>query len=105
MRIAPTNVQLIGAELAVQWNDGAESFFPLEYLRRACPCAGCGGEPDVLGHIVRPHVSYTSESFVLTGFQTIGGYALQPQWGDGHNTGLYAYQYLRRLDPAKVQES
>lgn len=105
MRIEPANVQLIGNDLAVQWNDGAESFFPLEYLRRACPCAACGGEPDVLGHIVRPEVTYTAESFVLNGFHLIGGYALQPQWADGHNTGLYAYQYLRRIDPGRVTES
>jgi DUF971 family protein len=97
MRIDPTNVQLIGNELAISWNDGAESFLQLEFLRRACPCAGCGGEPDVLGHVERPHVTYTPASFELRGWQNVGGYALQPQWGDGHNTGLYSYTYLRRL--------
>ena len=49
MRLEPTNIQQIGDELAISWNDGTESFFKLEMLRRACPCAGCGGEPDVLG--------------------------------------------------------
>ena len=37
MRLEPKNIQLIGNELAVQWNDGGESYFPLERLRRACP--------------------------------------------------------------------
>jgi DUF971 family protein len=94
------NVQLIGHELAVQWNDGAESYFALERLRRACPCATCGGEPDVLGNISRPEVSYTPSSFELTGWQLIGGYALQPRWADGHSTGLYSFAYLRRLSAA-----
>jgi DUF971 family protein len=30
----------------------------------------------------------------------IGGYALQPRWRDGHSSGLYTFQYLRRIDPA-----
>jgi DUF971 family protein len=97
MRLEPKNVQLIGEELAIQWNDGTESFFALELLRRACPCAACGGEPDVLGNVARPDVSYNEKSFVLAGFVIVGGYALQPRWGDGHNTGLYSFIYLRRL--------
>src|SRR6266487_2899146 len=63
MRLEPTNVQQIGDELAIVWNDGTESYFKLETLRRACPCAACGGEPDVLGNISRPHVTYTEKSF------------------------------------------
>jgi DUF971 family protein len=90
-------VQLIGDELAIAWSDGAESYLPLERFRRACPCAMCGGEPDVLGNIVRPDVSYTPSSFELVGWQLVGGYALQPRWADGHSTGLYSFQYLRRL--------
>lgn len=95
--LAPTTVQLIGNELAIAWNDGGESYLPVELLRRACPCASCGGEPDVLGRLVRPHVTYTPESFRLDSWTIVGGYAVQPRWGDGHNTGIYAYQYLRRL--------
>ena len=91
------NVQLIGNEIAIAWSDGMESYLPLERFRRACPCAMCGGEPDVLGNLVRPEVSYTSSSFELAGWQVVGGYALQPRWADGHNTGLYSFQYLRRL--------
>jgi DUF971 family protein len=96
-RIIPTNIQQIGGELAIVWNDGAESYVTLEALRRACPCAACGGEPDVLGHVVRPDVTYTPESFVLQSCQVVGGYALQPAWADGHGSGLYSFPYLRRL--------
>ena len=97
MRLLPTHIQQIGDELAIAWNDGSESFLRLEVLRRGCPCAVCGGEPDVLGNIDRPEVRYGAESFVLRGFQLIGGYALQPTWGDGHGTGLYTFPYLKRL--------
>ena len=97
MRLEPSNIQQIGNELAIQWNDGAESFLDLQFLRRACPCAACGGEPDVLGNILRPNVSYSDNSFELAGFEIVGGYALQPLWRDGHSTGIYSFQYLRRI--------
>jgi DUF971 family protein len=97
MPLQPANVQQIGNELAIQWNDGTESYLNLELLRRACPCAACGGEPDVLGNVLRPEVSYTDASFQLDSFVVVGGYALQPRWRDRHNTGIYSFQYLRRL--------
>src|SRR6266446_9439593 len=103
MRLEPTNIQQIGNELAIQWNDGTESYLDLQFLRRACPCAACGGEPDVLGNIMRPNVSYSENSFELAGFDLVGGYALQPRWRDGHGTGIYSFQYLRRLAaPVKI---
>jgi DUF971 family protein len=97
MALAPTNTQQIGNELAIQWNDNAESYLNLEVLRRACPCAACGGESDVLGNIVRPNVTYTAESFQLDRFHLVGGYALQFRWADGHSTGIYSFDYLRKL--------
>lgn len=97
MSLQPTNIQQIGNELAIRWDDGAESYLDLQFLRRACPCAACGGEPDVLGKVLRPRVSYSENSFELSRFQIVGGYAIQPTWADGHNTGIYSFQYLRRL--------
>ena len=100
MRLELRNAQVIGNELALAWNDETESYFPLEFLRRACPCAACGGEPDVLGYVSRPHVTYTDKSFQLVGFDLVGGYALQPRWADGHSSGIYSFTYLRRLGEA-----
>jgi DUF971 family protein len=100
MRLELTNIQQVGDELAIAWSDDTESFLQLELLRRACPCAACGGEPDVLGNILRPHVTYADKSFQLIGFDLVGGYALQPRWADGHSTGIYSFTYLRRLGQA-----
>ena len=95
--LQPSTIQKIGPELAIAWNDGIETYLPLEFLRRHCPCAACGGEPDVMGHVVRPPVSYNEKSFDLAGWQAVGGYAIQPKWGDGHSSGIFSYKYLRRL--------
>jgi DUF971 family protein len=98
MNLQPQRVEVIGHELALVWSDGMESYIDLEKLRRACPCAACGGEPDVMGEIQRPRVSYGSHSFELRGFRLVGGYALQPTWNDGHDTGLYTFRQLRALN-------
>jgi DUF971 family protein len=74
--------------------------FNLQFLRRACPCAACGGEPDV----PREHRATERNVFVgkfsAHGFDIVGGYALQPRWADGHSTGIYSFTYLRRFGQA-----
>ena len=101
MQILPQDIQLAGDELAVLWNDGEETYIGLERLRRACPCAGCCGEPDALGHVDKPHVSYDpARSFRLQSYGIVGGYAFQLTWGDGHSTGLYSFALLRQLGQA-----
>ena len=100
MQLVPENIQLAGQDLAIKWNDSRESYLALEALRRACPCAGCQGEPDIDGHVDKPHVSYDpSRSFRLKAYSIVGGYAFQPTWEDGHSTGLYTFDLLRRLGP------
>ena len=99
----PTDIQIIGAELAVKWDDQSESFIPLEKLRRACPCAGCQGERDVMGNLYKnPPQPFTSRSFELLRIANVGGYAIQPVWADGHATGLFSFDYLRRVADAPV---
>ena len=102
MQLVPVDIQLAGDDLAVLWSDGEETYLNLEALRRACPCAGCCGEPDITGEIDKPRVSYDpARSFRLQSYGIVGGYAFQPVWGDGHATGLYSFDLLRRLDPAR----
>ena len=100
----PTDIQTIGEELAIKWDDGSESFLRLETLRRACPCAGCKGEVDVRGHLHKnPDVALSPAAFQLERIVSVGGYALQPVWTDGHNTGLYSFDYLKRVAGAPGQ--
>jgi DUF971 family protein len=94
----PTDVQLIGSELAIKWDDGGESFIPLERLRRCCPCAGCKGETDILGKVYKnPEKKLSPAAFQLNKIVPVGGYALQPVWADGHATGIFSFDYLKRL--------
>lgn len=95
---APKSIQQIGGELAVAWADGREDYFPLESLRRQCPCALCKGEQDLLGNVHRgPSRPYGLGAFLMHGWQKVGGYAIQIFWQDGHNDGIYSFEYLRKL--------
>ena len=98
----PLDIQHIGNELAVKWDDGSETFISLEQLRRHCPCAGCKGETDIMGNVYKnPEKPLTAGAFDLTRLTTVGGYAIQPTWADGHNTGIYSFEYLKRVASLK----
>lgn len=94
----PIDIQQIGQEVAIKWDDGSESFLTLEKLRRACPCAGCRGEVDIMGQLHKgPEQTLSPAAFQLRALNRIGTYAVQPVWADGHATGLYSFDYLRGL--------
>jgi len=103
VRMRPKDIQPIGNELAIRWEDGSETFIPLEQLRRACPCASCQGEVDVLGHLHKgPDRVLSPDAFELVQITPVGGYAIQPTWADGHTSGLFSFDYLRKIaDQAK----
>lgn len=88
---------LIGNEFALSFADGFEAYLPLPLLRRSCPCAGCQGEPDALGRVLRPKMDYGQHAFELNRFEGVGGYAIQLFWADGHSSGIYSYLYLKKL--------
>jgi len=97
--LRPERFEVVGAFLAIRWNDGEESILSLEELRRACPCARCAGEPDITGrvHTLGPPPTYTEASFRVEDWEPVGSYAVSLRWGDGHDTGLYGFEMLRRL--------
>jgi DUF971 family protein len=78
--------------VVVQWDDGHESAYPIDYLRSWCPCAGCQGHAaetrylDLAGQELR-HL------------EGVGNYALNLVWADGHSTGIYSFRLLRGLCP------
>ncbi|MCA9972962.1 MAG: DUF971 domain-containing protein [Anaerolineales bacterium] len=85
-------------ELVIGWNDGRECRYPFAGLRAICPCVTCkgghanmGGPPDV----ERLHSSVNPE-LNLEAVHPVGSYALQFVWSDGHDTGIYTWDYLRQ---------
>ena len=99
--VRPKDIQNIGSELAIKWEDGSESFIPLEGLRRHCPCASCKGEEDIMGNVsMGPKRNLTEASFQLRRIGWIGGYGIQPYWADGHSSGIFSFDHLKRMADA-----
>jgi DUF971 family protein len=85
--------------LEIIWEDENTSTIALKYLRDECPCATCKGET-VLLKTYRPPVKkmITPEMYLIKNIETVGEYAIQITWKDGHNTGIYTYEYLKDLE-------
>ena len=80
--------------LNMQWNDGSESMIALVSLRKKCPCATCKKENENKPDTYIP--LYSSASITLKDIKTVGTYGIQLYWQDGHNTGIYTYENLKR---------
>jgi len=101
--MSPTQIrQTSPTELLIRWDDGHESLFTLQYLREHCPCAMCKGET-IMWKTYKPVTLplVTPGMYELKGIQQVGYYAIQITWGDGHNTGIYTYEYLREICPCE----
>ena len=80
--------------LQIVWRDGHVSEYDVVVLRRECPCAQCVDEwtnertldPNSIPETVRP-----------VGLKSVGLYAIQIDWSDGHSTGIYSFETLRKL--------
>ena len=83
--------------LLVDWSDGHHSEYRFADLRAACPCAQCRGEPGRPAPIRIP--LNTPESTQLERVDSVGNYAIQLAWKDGHSFGIYTWEYLRELCP------
>ena len=90
--------------LTIKWDDGHTSHFSLGELRKQCPCATCRSEreaPKSKGNPLSLDVlpANIGRATQFANARLVGNYAIQVEWGDGHNTGIYDFRYLRLLCP------
>jgi DUF971 family protein len=95
---APVNIQLIGQEVAIVWADGVETYLEFERLRAASPSAETQGERDIMGNQYGGDGPRKFPGVVVLGWEQVGNYAIRFDFSDGHRTGLYSYEYLRKLN-------
>ncbi len=94
--------QVSSDELGLVWRDGRKTMFSARELRQACPCASCvdewSGKPLLDPDSVAGDVSLEEVS-------SVGRYAIAPVFSDGHRTGIYHFNRLRKLADAKKAET
>lgn len=88
---SPTEITLHeqSRQLEVAFTDGQRFMLPLELMRIYSPSA------EVQGHGPGQEVLQTGKREVeLTALEPVGNYAVQPTFSDGHNTGIFSWDYL-----------
>ena len=85
-------------ELRILWPGGAEVTIPPLRLRDLCPCAGCVEEGTGRKLLETSTIPADIRPLRLEG---VGNYALRIYWSDGHETGIYSWETLRRASNLK----
>ncbi|MBI2880859.1 MAG: DUF971 domain-containing protein [Candidatus Tectomicrobia bacterium] len=117
---APADIRVDKKRLVyMAWKDGHKSRFPLGYLRRICPCATCN---DLRQKLSAPRPQPAAKGFTsltvlpdsaprqagsaeIVEVNPVGRYALQFVWSDGHDTGIYSFDFLRARSPADPHQA
>ena len=92
------NFEIVNELLLVSFSDNSEAIVNLQTLRERGPCASCAGETDALGNLYKgPEQQLIESSYQISGIQSVGYYGIRPFWKDGHNTGIYTGEMLKKL--------
>lgn len=103
----PTKVRVRiteGTGVEIEWKDGHLSSWTFQWLRDACPCATCHEAREASGMAVGERKPQPMQ--ILPMYQApvkpleatpVGRYALRFKWNDGHESGIYSWDYLRRI--------
>ena len=86
--------QVNDTHLRISWADEKVCDYDAVRLRRACPCAQCVDEWTGERRLKPQTISDEDE---INDLSIVGRYALNFRWSDGHETGIYSFQYLRDL--------
>jgi DUF971 family protein len=93
-----------GTGVEIDWRDGHKSAWNFAWLRDACPCATCHDEREKSGR--SPGAPKPKPQTLLPMYEAparplettpVGKYALRFKWSDGHESGIYSWDYLRRV--------
>jgi len=93
-----------GTGVEIDWKDGHHSQWNFAWLRNACPCATCNDEREKSGRA--PGEPKPKPQTLLMMYEApprpvevtpVGNYALRFKWNDGHEAGIYSWEYLRRV--------
>ncbi len=93
-----------GTGVEVDWKDGHHSAWNFVWLRNACPCATCHEAREKDGRL--PGELKPKPVTLLNLYEAparpvevtpVGNYALRFKWNDGHESGIYSWEYLRRV--------
>ena len=89
--------------IKIDWRDRHLSDYSLAYLRDECPCATCTGSHGT----APPRTNYSKPELFpmfkpalkMESVEAVGSYAVRIYWNDGHSSGIYSFDHLRKICP------
>lgn len=90
-------VKIAEQRLVIEWKDGKLSEFSLAQLRSVCPCATCRTEREQQASNPLRILKADPTGVRVTNARLVGSYAIQFDYSDGHNTGIFDFRFLRSL--------
>lgn len=95
--------------LTVQWADGATSYYSIAYLRRMSPSAEARALREEMQKnpltVLPASRAGGAGPLAAESAELVGQYAIRIRFNDGHDTGIYSWDYLREIDPASPAPS
>jgi DUF971 family protein len=95
-----------GTGVDIEWKDGHHSVYSFPFLRDACPCALCNEEREKDGRQPGDPLKPVAGSLPMfkaaarpTQVEPVGKYAIRFTWNDGHQHGIYSWEFLREHCP------
>lgn len=101
--VNPVGLRADKDALTITWSDGVTHRLTWHQLRNSCPCASCKvkrdapPEPPSPFTILKPEEAQPVKALRL---EPLGNYAYHIDFSDGHNTGIYSIEFLRKLGEA-----
>lgn len=103
--VIPTSLERVGsAGLRIHWSDESSTEYSAAELRKACPCATCrekhsaGSKEESTGIGGLPVLSLAeAQPLAIRGMRPVGNYAYNIAFNDGHDSGIYTFDYLLEL--------
>ena len=82
--------------LTITWGDGRDGYYSFAGLRAVCPCVLCQGGHANMGQPADKLLLRRAQDDALNleAITPIGSYAVQFRWNDGHDSGIYTWDYL-----------
>lgn len=97
-----------GTGMEIEWKDGHLSKYTFPLLRDACPCALCNEEREKTGRRPGDPVKPTPGELPMfkaaakpVSAEPVGKYAIKFKWNDGHELGIYSWNWLREICPCE----
>src|SRR3569832_913465 len=84
--------------IRITWSDQPQAVYPHLYLRENCRCASCIHEWS--GERLIPPGSIPAD-ITPVHIEAVGHYAISIHWSDGHDTGIYPFDFLKEICPCE----